>query len=322
MTTTKTAPVRAPNGKTFAAPTLTAFAMDPDELVIIGLDTQDKAGEHPLYDERIHLPVNEALVQSIMAHGFKRTLPVRKEGTQAVLVDGRQGVRAAREANKRLRAAGLEIVSIPVLPERGLQDANAMGLMILANELRTDDDTMTRATKAARYLGTGKTMEQVALAFGVAESTVSMWMDLLELHPDVQTMVKAGQLGAKAASKLAKLDRAGQLRTALELVAAGRATTEGAAAAVRAAKAAQAPTPAAAESSETAPTKAATRAAPAFPRPALSDIRAVLKAVAKGNGNLSLEVRLALAWVAGEGPAADVEGLQAILDALVGKSNA
>lgn len=320
MTTTKTAPVRAPNGKTFAAPTLTAFAMDPDELVIIGLDTQDKAGEHPLYDERIHLPVNEALVQSIMAHGFKRTLPVRKEGTQAVLVDGRQGVRAAREANKRLRAAGLETVSIPVLPERGLQDANAMGLMILANELRTDDDTMTRATKAARYLGTGKTMEQVALAFGVAESTVSMWMDLLELHPDVQVMVKAGQLGAKAASKLAKLDRAGQLRTALELVAAGRATTEGAAAAVRAAKAAQAPAPAA-ESSETAPAKAA-KAAPAFPRPALSDIRAVLKAVAKGNGNLSLEVRLALAWVAGEGPAADVEGLQAILDALVGKSNA
>jgi ParB family chromosome partitioning protein len=59
---------------------------------------------HPLYDERIHLPINEAMVLNIMDQGVLEPIIVWKdpETGKSCVVDGRQRVRHTLEANKRL----------------------------------------------------------------------------------------------------------------------------------------------------------------------------------------------------------------------------
>jgi ParB family chromosome partitioning protein len=59
---------------------------------------------HPLYDERIHLPINDAMVLNIMDQGVLEPIIVWKdpETGKSCVVDGRQRVRHTLEANKRL----------------------------------------------------------------------------------------------------------------------------------------------------------------------------------------------------------------------------
>jgi ParB family chromosome partitioning protein len=84
---------------------LNAFAVDPDNLIIIGLDTDD-GPEHPLYDERVKLPLDESTVLNIMAIGVKEPVLVRKTDGNPEVVDGRRRTMHAREANRRLRELG------------------------------------------------------------------------------------------------------------------------------------------------------------------------------------------------------------------------
>lgn len=310
----------AKTAQLFDAPRQSVYLMDPADIVIIGLDTKHKIGDHPLADERNALPVNRALVDSIKAHGFRSTVRVRKEGESAVAVDGRQRVRAARVANEELIAEGREPVRVEVRPDRA-DDATAMGIMILSNEIKQEDDTLTKAAKAARYLGTGKTEEEVAYAFGVKSSTIDMWMALLELHPEVQALVREGKLGAKAAARLSVLAREAQLKAARELVAGGRGTVDGVAEKVREIKATAKRPVAAVESEESEDSEEspapAPKAGPAYARPGLSTLRRLKKLSDRGQARLSLDNRLMLAWVLGEGPASDVPGLAEALGVAV-----
>ena len=63
---------------------------------------------HSLYDERIHLPLDEAITLNIMALGVREPILVWKdpETGKVLVVDGRQRVRHAIEANRRLTARG------------------------------------------------------------------------------------------------------------------------------------------------------------------------------------------------------------------------
>ncbi|MDP1177692.1 ParB/Srx family N-terminal domain-containing protein, partial [Klebsiella pneumoniae] len=59
---------------------------------------------HPLYDERIHLPIREAMVLNIRDQGVLEPIIVVKDPETGLtcVVDGRQRVRQTLEANKRL----------------------------------------------------------------------------------------------------------------------------------------------------------------------------------------------------------------------------
>ena len=63
---------------------------------------------HPLYDERIHLPLDESMILNIMDQGVLEPIIVWKDPETGLscVVDGRQRVRHTVEANKRLAAAG------------------------------------------------------------------------------------------------------------------------------------------------------------------------------------------------------------------------
>lgn len=178
---------------------LNAFGMDPDKLVIIGLDTQD-GPEHPLYDERIKLKLDEGLVRNIMVYGVIETVTVTKDadGLPLVVV-GRQRVRCAREANKRLTAEGKKPILVPCMTKRGEQNT-MFGVMISENENRQEDSIITKARKASRMISVCRTTEtEAAAAFGVSRPTLSSWLKLLDLDPALVKAIDRGEISANLA---------------------------------------------------------------------------------------------------------------------------
>jgi len=192
------------------------LSFDPNVLVIVE-DTQ-----HPLYDERIHLPLDEAMVKNVMTYGVIEPVLVWKdpETAQVLVVAGRQRVRHAREANQRLSAEGRPTLLVPGIAQRGTIDQMA-DKAILENELRRNDTPMARARKMAAYAARGYTDNRLALIFGCSEATVHTHMILMDCTVAVQKAVDGGQINLTHAKALAKLDPAEQRAKAAELIAAG-----------------------------------------------------------------------------------------------------
>ena len=163
--------------------------MKPESLVLI------TAKNHPLYDPRVEGEPEEKLILSLMAHGNKLQV-----------VDGRQRVKAALAANRRLTAEGKEPLNLKVLIERG-DDKDMYGISILSNEIRKDDDLFVKAEKLKRYLNMGHTVEEASVVFGVTGVTITTWQSLLDLAPGLRRAVASGAVSATAAAKLAKLPR-------------------------------------------------------------------------------------------------------------------
>lgn len=199
---------------------------DPEDLVLV---TDKKS---PLYDERMELPINEALVLNIMHHGVLKPILVRKntETGKLEVVDGRQRVRACREANKRLKKKGLEPHWIKAEVRRG--DAPAtMGIMMSANEFNQAPSAMERARKIQRYLELGRTPEECSVLLGLGTATIKNLIGLLDATAAVRNAVDAGKVNASVGYKLAKLSADEQKKKLAQLVKAapmnGRAGKRG-----------------------------------------------------------------------------------------------
>lgn len=206
---------------------LNAFGMDPNDLTIVGLDTDD-GPSNPLWDKRIDLPVDEALVRNIMVYGVQEPVLVRKNGDVPEVIDGRQRVRAAREANKRLEKAGSDIVRIPVMVRTG-NDGHVFGVMVSTNEHRQDDGPIEKANKLSRYLDLGRSEDEACIAFGVSRATIRTWLAILNLDTSVQRAIDTGKVSPSAAAQLGSLPREEQKAQLDQLVAAGAKGTKAAA---------------------------------------------------------------------------------------------
>lgn len=169
---------------------------------------------HPLYDERVHLPVDPALVESIMADGILQAIGIVKDTeTGEILVAwGRQRVKAALVANPRLKKAGKEIVLAPCVVRRN-DAATLFGQSISENEMRQADTPIGRARKMARLIELGRGEAQVAQKFGCTISTVKNLLGLLDASAAVRKAVDAGDVTASEGYKLAKLEPDEQRKT-------------------------------------------------------------------------------------------------------------
>lgn len=205
---------------------LNAFGMDPDDLVIVGLDTDDDH-THPLADpQRNKLPIEEGMILNIMRYGVIKAVVVRKDGERALVVDGRRRVRHAREANKRLKAEGAEPIVVPVMVRKA-DDLTITGVSRSANQHVVIDDPLARADEMARLAGQGLDAEAIAVIYGTTAHTVRSNLRLSEVHPDVRKAVKAEEVSATAAAKLAGLPREEQEAALAELVAASEPGEDG-----------------------------------------------------------------------------------------------
>lgn len=137
--------------------------------------------DHPLYDERIHLPISEAMVLNIMDQGVLEPIIVWKdpESGLACVVDGRQRVRHTLEANKRLVKQGESPLLVPAVTKRGSAVRMAQA-MVSANEIRQADTPLGRAKKMADALERGHDEDDLALMFGVSVQTVRATLSLLD----------------------------------------------------------------------------------------------------------------------------------------------
>lgn len=182
---------------------------DPDKLVLV--TDQNSA----LYDERVNWPVDEALVANILfdpdgdgvPQGVLEPVIVRRNAeTGAVEVAaGRRRVKAAREANKRLRKQGREPIRVPALVIRA-RDARAMAVMISENEHRANDTPLGRALKAQRYVNLGRDESEVATLLGVSATTVRNMLRLLDAPAAVRNAVDSGKVSVGDGYKLSRLE--------------------------------------------------------------------------------------------------------------------
>ena len=187
-----------------------AYMFDPEDLFLV---VDEKS---PLYDERVHLPVDEALVLNLMhapdgvPQGVIEPITAvrnQESGRVEVLV-GRQRVKAAREANKRLKKAGLEPIRVPAMIQRSTQPHRVLGVLISENEIRQDDTPLGRAKKAQRYIDLGRDESEVAALFGISKASVKNLLSLLDAPAAVRNAVESGQITTSEGYKLAKLEPA------------------------------------------------------------------------------------------------------------------
>lgn len=205
--------------KAVNAPRREYFMMDPNKLVVVGKDTDD-GPDHPLYDERIKLSLDEGMVLNIMAYGVLKPIFVQKEGEQVYVVDGRRRVLHARLANERLASKGEETVLVPVIFKRG-DEATLFGISRSANAMNAVDSPLTNARNAQRLLDMGKEVAEIAVIYGVKQQTIKDWLALLDLSAMVRKAVEQGEVSVSAGATLAKLPKEEQEKHLEELRAEG-----------------------------------------------------------------------------------------------------
>ncbi len=196
------------------APRGTHFFVEPDECIIIGLDTKD-GPEHALYDARINRPLNSDRVANYAFYGVLKPVLVKKDGDRLVVVDGRQRVRYARAANKELAKRGEDLIRVPVIVKKG--DDDDLFAMGRAANLHETSDLIDQARDAQRHIDRGHDHNETARAFGVSPSTLRNWLAMLNLAPEVQAKVTSGEIGTVAAVQLAQLPAAEQVATVAEV---------------------------------------------------------------------------------------------------------
>jgi ParB family transcriptional regulator, chromosome partitioning protein len=186
---------------------------DPDKIHLI----VDKA--HKLYDPRVELAPQDELVASIVYKGVVEPVVVWKdpETGQSCVVDGRQRVKAAREANKILRKRGEPPKLVPATVARGNAVA-AMGTMVVANN-HTPPTAMGQARMAERLLAEGYDEDAVATLLHCSKGALKNYLALLACTGAVRSAVESGRVPPTVAYKLSRLEpdeQRGQLEKMLK----------------------------------------------------------------------------------------------------------
>ncbi len=176
------------------------LTFEPEHLHLI----TDKT--HPLYDERVHLPIDEGMVLNIAELGVLEPIIVWKDpelGFTCVVV-GRQRVKHTLEANKLRLKEGKDPLLVPGVVKRG--SANQMAkYMVSENEIRRPDTPLGRAKKMSDALDRGLDEDDIAVLFGCGVQTVRATLSLLDATQAVREAVEAGTITVTQARQLASL---------------------------------------------------------------------------------------------------------------------
>jgi ParB family chromosome partitioning protein len=202
-----------------------AFAVDPESLTIVGLDTKADAS-HPLYDEeRLKVldpkqPAMQGLIQSMDLQGNLEPIRVRKNGDLVEVVMGTRRTFAAREVNKIRAKRGDPPIKIFVLRPDKDTDEVFFGMRIAENTQREGYSALAEAKNIAQYMKmTGANEDKAAVYFAVSPQTIKDKLALLDLSPKVQKAMVDGKIDSTPARQLVQLKREEQDEAIDELLA-------------------------------------------------------------------------------------------------------
>ncbi|HHT0500836.1 TPA: ParB/RepB/Spo0J family partition protein [Raoultella planticola] len=194
------------------------LTFEPEKLHLV----TDKT--HPLYDERIHLPIDEGMVLNIKELGVLEPISVWKDPETGFtcVVAGRQRVRHTLEANKLLLKEGKDPLLVPGVVKRGSAKKMA-DYMVSENEIRRPDTALGRAKKMSDALDRGLDEDDIAVLFGCSVQTVRATLSLLDATQVVREAVESGAVTVTQARQLGTLPPEEQRAKVaeIELVTAG-----------------------------------------------------------------------------------------------------
>lgn len=155
----------------------------------------------------------DALGESIKNHGVLQPLVVRKIGDRYQLIAGERRLRAAQKV-------GLQEVPVTVV---NFNDQQVLEAALVENIQRTDLNPIEKAQGFKDYLSRFKmTHEQLAKRLGMARPTITNLLSLLDLAPEIQEMIRVGQLSTGHAKILKSVaDKTQQTAFAREAITRG-----------------------------------------------------------------------------------------------------
>lgn len=154
-----------------------------------------------------------SLSNSVKTHGILQPLVVRQVGEQFQLVAGERRLRAAQ-------AAGLDTVPVRVVD---FNDQEVLEAALAENIQRTDLNPIEKAQGFKDYLDRfGVNHEHLAQRLGLARSTITNLVNLLDLAPEVQEGLRVNQI-SEAHAKILKGIKSKERQVALfkQIVAMG-----------------------------------------------------------------------------------------------------
>jgi ParB family chromosome partitioning protein len=151
------------------------------------------------------------LRDSIKTHGVLQPLVVRQVNGRFQLIAGERRLRAAK-------AAGLAAVPVRVVD---FNDQQVVEAALIENIQRTDLNPIEKAQGFKDYLDRfGMTHEQLAGRLGLARSTITNLVSLLDLPAEIQDAVRVGQLSTGHAKLLKGItDRDRMVSVSREIIA-------------------------------------------------------------------------------------------------------
>ena len=152
--------------------------------------------QHNPYQPRKMFDKDElaSLAASVRAHGILQPIVVRLVGEQYQLIAGERRLRAAQDA-------GLATIPIRLVD---FNDQQVLEAALVENIQRSDLNPIEKAQGFKDYIDRfGMNHEQLAGRLGLARSTITNLVNLLELAPEVQEGLRLGQL-SEAHAKLLK----------------------------------------------------------------------------------------------------------------------
>ncbi|MFL5243298.1 MAG: ParB/RepB/Spo0J family partition protein [Gemmataceae bacterium] len=171
--------------------------------------------DHNPYQPRRSFDEEElaSLSDSIRAHGVLQPLVVRRVDGHFQLIAGERRLRAAR-------AAGLDSVPVHVVD---FNDQQVLEAALVENIQRADLNPIEKAQGFKEHLDLfGLTHEQLAVRLGLARTTITNLVGLLDLPGQVQDAVRRQQVSTGHAKLLKGLaDPERQVRLCHEIIARG-----------------------------------------------------------------------------------------------------
>lgn len=139
----------------------------------------------------------EDLAQSIRSLGVIQPITVRKEGERFEIISGERRFRASKLAGLKTIPAYIRLVN----------DDELLEMALVENIQREDLDAIEIALTYQRLLEEiGLTQESLSQRVGKERSTITNYIRLLRLSPEVQNAIRSGEISAGHGRAIISLD--------------------------------------------------------------------------------------------------------------------